>query len=96
MDAYTKLAKTLIERFENPQLWSLGTAVIISLNPFTLKYNDKIFLGREFDNLMVSDKIYYQLKNNTGERKFNIGDNIIVLPTQDGNMWYAMDRGVKI
>lgn len=84
-DGITELAMLLKQR-DNPKGFEVSIATVIQSRPLQLKLSDKIFLGKEYNNLIVSSTLY----TNAPE----INDSIIVLPMQNGSLWYAIDKAV--
>lgn len=58
-DRITELALLLKER-DNPQSFDITTAIVIESEPLTLKTGNKIFLSKEYNNLVISASL---LKN---------------------------------
>lgn len=106
LDGATRIAQMLRNR-DNPDEFGPCTAKVISINPLKLKMQDKIFLGGEYNNLIISDAIDKKLKSYTIARvttkdgsydckteiEIKINDSILVIPSQ-GSTWYAIDKVV--
>ncbi len=84
-DGYTRLAMLFKER-NNPNLMEITTAKVISTSPISLKVGEKIFLGREYNNLIITETVSKSSLTN--------GDVVLVIPTGNGSLWYAIDKVV--
>lgn len=84
-DGYTRLAMLFKER-NNPSLMEITTAKVISTSPISLKVGEKIFLGREYNNLIITETVSKSSLTN--------GDAVLVIPTGNGSLWYAIDKVV--
>lgn len=89
-DSLTTLAKFFKDR-DNPDTFGPCLAKVINMNPLKLKMQEKIFLGGEYNNLIVSDTIDKKIKSASTDIKIN--DSILVVPSQ-GSIWYAVDKVV--
>lgn len=97
----------LFKERDNPETFGPCTAKVISINPLKLKMQDKIFLGGEYNNLIISDAIDKKLKSYIiatvttkdgsydckTEIEIKVNDSILVIPSQ-GSTWYAIDKVV--
>lgn len=84
-DGYTGIA-TLFKERNNPSLMEITTSKVISTNPILLKVGEKIFLGREYNNLIITETVSKSSLIN--------GDAVLVIPTGNGSLWYAIDKVV--
>jgi len=73
---------------DNIQGYEVTTATLINKNPITLKLGEKVFLSKEYKNLILTETIYNKIMDiNTVN-----GIEILVLPLANGQMWYAIDK----
>lgn len=84
-DGGTRIAMLFKER-NNPNLMEITTAKVISTSPISLKVGEKIFLGREYNNLIITETVSKSSLTN--------GDAVLVIPTGNGSLWYAIDKVV--
>lgn len=84
-DSMTKLAGLFKER-DNKETFGPCLAKVINVNPLKLKMQDKIFLGSEYNNLVVSYTI-------SQDKNLKVNDSILVVPS-NGSIWYAVDKVV--
>ena len=91
MDKITELAIMFKER-DNIAPYDITTAKLISKAPLVLKLSEKLFLSKEYGNLILSETIYNKILLDTT----NIGIEIIVIPLVNGSMWYAIDKAVRL
>ena len=130
VDKVTELAQ-LFKARDNPSLYEITTATVISISPVVFKISDKVFLSKEYNNLVLSASIFkdytrkIKIENlvsetdsvsdgGTGasshkhnlvklegdlkyaEEGFKKGDEILVIPISNGEMWYAIDKVVRL
>jgi len=91
MDKLTEFAHMFKAR-DNVQGYEITTATLISKNPIVLKLAEKIFLSKEYKNLVLTETIYNKIQNVST----NTGIEILVIPLGNGNMWYAIDKVVRL
>lgn len=84
VDQISEMAKLFKER-DNLTPFAPCVAVLIQSSPMVLKISDKIFLSKEYENLMVSKPLSIRLQ--TEQIK-----NVLVVPSGDGNTWYAIEE----
>lgn len=84
IDQVSEMAKLFKER-DNLTPFAPCVAVLIQSNPIILKISDKLFLSKEYENLMVLKPLSIRLQ--TEQIK-----NILVVPSSDGNTWYAIEE----
>lgn len=91
VDKMTEFAE-LFKARDNPSPYEITTAILISKNPLTLKLSEKVFLSKEYSNLILTENIYNKIQDiNT-----TIGTEIMVGPISNGEMWYAIDKVVRL
>jgi hypothetical protein len=90
VDGISELAKMLKER-ENKNFQGITRGKVISPSPIVIKLGDKIILSTAKSNLIISETI----KNKVLNAALNAGDEIILIPTADGQVFYAIDKAVK-
>jgi len=86
VDKITELAQ-LFKARDNPSLYEITTATVVSISPVVFKISDKIFLSKEYNNLILSASMF----KNT--RKIKI-ENIVSSPTitsLEGELNYTED-----
>ena len=91
MDKITELAH-LFKARDNIKGYDITTATLINKNPITLKLAEKVFLSKAYSNLILTETIYNKIQNVST----NTGIEILVIPLGNGNMWYAIDKVVRL
>ena len=91
MDKLTEFAHMFKAR-DNIQGYEVTTATLINKNPITLKLGEKVFLSKEYKNLILTETIY----NKVLDINTSIGIEIMVVPLDNGEMWYAIDKVVRL
>ena len=91
MDKITELA-LLFKARDNISPFETTTAILIDKNPITLKLSEKVFLSKEYSNLILTETIYKKIQLTDT----NIGTEIMVIPLSNGGMWYAIDKVVRL
>ena len=91
MDKLTELALMFKERDNTPP-YDITTAKLISKSPLVLKLSEKLFLSKEYENLVLSETVYNKILLDTT----SIGIEIIVIPLGNGSLWYAIDKVVRL
>ena len=86
VDKITELAQ-LFKARDNPSSYEITTAKVISISPIVFKISDKIFLSKEYGNLVMSASMF------KSTRKIKI-ENITSSPTItsiEGELSYTED-----
>jgi len=91
VDKITELAYMFKNR-DNIAPYEVTTATLINKNPITLKLSEKIFLSKEYKNLILTETVYNKIQN----VDMSIGIEILVIPIGNGEMWYAIDKVVRL
>jgi hypothetical protein len=105
MDAMTELAKLLKER-DNPHTQSITIGTVLAPPPeIKIKLNDSIVLTKSqlvFSSHMLSN-YNRTAKINGGEPStiefidtIKSGDQVIIVPTVDGQTYYVVDKAVNL
>lgn len=81
MKNLTELATFFKER-DNKDFFGIQTAEVISINPIVMKLSEKVFLSKEYENLKIAE----------GLTVSQVGDELIVIPTLKGDLWYAIAK----
>lgn len=81
MKNLTELATFFKER-DNKDFFGIQTAEVISINPIVMKLSEKVFLSNEYENLKIAE----------GLTASQVGDELIVIPTLKGDLWYAVAK----
>jgi len=87
MDKLTEFA-LLFKARDNVQVFETTTATLISKNPIVLRLADKLFLSKEYSNLILTETIYTKIQDSS----VGLNSEILVVPIADGEMWYAIDK----
>jgi hypothetical protein len=90
MDGITEFAKMLKER-ENKINPGVTTGEVITTSPIVIRLGEKIILSAAKSNLVISDAI----KTKVLTDKLSAGDEVILIPTADGQVFFAIDKAVK-
>lgn len=97
MDGIIELAKLFKER-ENPSVIGLQIGKVISVNPIKIALGDKIIL--DADDLVISESAYYKydLVNGVLNKvpKLKMKDKIILLPTNNEQTYFVIDKVVSL
>lgn len=84
-DKLTELAILFKER-DNSKGFDISTAIVVSTTPLVLKMSEKIFLSKEYNNLVLT----------TATSNLNLSDEVLVCPIFNGQIWYAIDKVVRL
>lgn len=91
---YIEFAKMLKER-DNPKTMSLMIGKIISPLPdIKIQLHDKIILTK--DNIFIAAHIYMHYKQDSIEKWLNEGDEVSLIPTADQQLYYLVDKVVRL
>ncbi|MBL3729278.1 DUF2577 family protein [Lysinibacillus sp. HST-98] len=89
MDPITEFAKMIRER-DNPTIVSMTTGTVISPLPnIVIKLNDIVTLDQS--KLIVAEHIYLHYQY-PGPTWLQSGDEVILMPTVDEQMYIMLDR----
>ena len=86
VDKITELAQ-LFKARDNPSLYEITTATVVSISPVVFKISDKIFLSKEYNNLILSASMF------KSTRKIKI-ENIVsspIITSIEGELNYTED-----
>jgi hypothetical protein len=93
-DGYIELAKILKER-DNPNQNNLIIGQIISPLPqIKIRIYEKVILDKE--NLLISEHIYSHYKQEIHEKWLGIGDEVSLMPINNHQMYYLLDKVVRL
>ena len=91
MDKLTEFA-LLFKARDNVDTFGVTTATLISKSPIVLRLADKLFLSKEYSNLILTDNIYKKIQDSS----VGLNSEILVVPISNGEMWYAIDKVVRL
>ena len=91
MDKLTEFA-LLFKARDNVQAFETTTATLISKNPIVLRLADKLFLSKDYSNLILTENIYNKIQDSS----VGLNSEILVVPISNGEMWYAIDKVVRL
>jgi len=91
VDKLTEMAMMFKQR-DNIAPYDITTAKLISKTPLVLKLSEKLFLSKDYKNLILTETVYNKILLDTT----NIGAEIIVIPLGNGSLWYAIDKVVRL
>lgn len=93
-EAYTELAKILKER-DNKHVESLIIGNIVSPLPtLKVKIHDKVILDKH--NLIVAGHIFLHYKNGELDTWLQVGDEVSLMPTSNSQVYYLIDKVVRL
>jgi len=91
LDKLTEFA-LLFKARDNVQVFETTTATLISKNPIVLRLADKLFLSKDYSNLILTENIYNKIQDSS----VGLSSEILVVPISNGEMWYAIDKVVRL
>ncbi|WP_078410292.1 DUF2577 family protein [Priestia abyssalis] len=93
-DSITELALLFKER-DNPGIPSVTTGIVLSPLPdIIVKLNDFITLYK--NNIIVAEHIYSHYEHQNPLRWLNIGDEVIIIPTVDEQLYFMLDKARRM
>ncbi len=94
MNSIEKLAQMFKERDNQIYLGPQIGKVIAPLPNIKVALGDRIILGK--DKLIISGHIYSHYPNQTGTAYLNSNDEVILLPSNDEQKYFLLDKAVKL
>ena len=89
MDGVSRLAALLKDR-ENVENFNISTVTLISKSPVSFRVSDKLFINKEYGNMVLSSSVSEYVSRETTVS----GEVFIAIPTPDGNTWFVIDKAV--
>lgn len=94
MNGYIEMAKLLKERNNNKTLVVTTGKVISPLPDLRIRLLDKIILDKK--NLVIASHIYSHYQQSDANLWLNSGDEVILIPTENPQAYYVIDKAVHL
>lgn len=94
INGYIEFAKLLKSLGEKQGLNALIGQVVNPLPDLKVRLHEKVLL--EKGDILVSAHIYEHYKQNDVDLWLSTGDDVIMLPTSDGQRFFLLDKVVKV